>query len=150
MERVVVGIDGSDASREALRFAVSEGEHHGVPVVVVHAWQLPPWPPVDPLVTAPPDYAELIPRIEEGAERLLARMVEEVVGEREAGVRVEQLPVEGPPAGVLLDTARRGDLLVVGSRGHGGFTRLLLGSVSEQVARHAPCPVVIHRTGPSE
>jgi nucleotide-binding universal stress UspA family protein len=67
------------------------------------------------------------------------------------GVAIERRVAEGAPAAVLVDESRRADLLVVGSRGHGGFTGLLLGSVSQQCAHHASCPVVIvHRdTGKS-
>jgi nucleotide-binding universal stress UspA family protein len=77
---------------------------------------------------------------------MLANLVEDVLRDRRAHVQLEQLAVEGAPTSVLLELARDGDLVVVASRGRGGFTRLLLGSVSEQVARHAPCPVLIHRT----
>ena len=59
------------------------------------------------------------------------------------GIDVRGELVEGPPASGLLEAARDADLLVVGSRGHGGFASLLLGSVSQQVSHHAPCPVVI-------
>lgn len=70
-------------------------------------------------------------------------VVEEVVGDSE--VTVEPVAIAGPPASVLVDAARDADMLVIGSRGHGGFTALLLGSVSQQLAHHAPCPLVIHR-----
>jgi nucleotide-binding universal stress UspA family protein len=61
-------------------------------------------------------------------------------------VKIERRVVEGPAASVLVDESRAADLLVVGSRGHGGFTGLLLGSVSQQCAQHAECPVVIVRS----
>jgi nucleotide-binding universal stress UspA family protein len=145
MERIVVGVDGSEPSKNALRFALEEGEQHHLPVLAVHAWS-PPFPPPDPVAIAPLDYADLFTHVQEGAERLLANLVEEAGQGRQDNLRVEQLAIEGSPASVLIETASDDDLLVVGSRGRGGFSRLLLGSVSEQVARHAPCPVLIHRT----
>ncbi|HUP33419.1 MAG TPA: universal stress protein, partial [Gaiellaceae bacterium] len=68
-----------------------------------------------------------------------------VVGGRDPGIEVERRVVPEPPVEALLDAAAGADLLVVGSRGRGGFTGLLLGSVGQQVAHHAPCPVVIVR-----
>jgi nucleotide-binding universal stress UspA family protein len=85
---------------------------------------------------------ELIAEVQEGAEALVEREVAEFVNE---SVQVEPLAVEGPAASVLVEIAEDADLLVVGSRGKGGLAALLLGSISHQVAQHAPCPVVIHR-----
>jgi nucleotide-binding universal stress UspA family protein len=65
-----------------------------------------------------------------------------------AGLEVERVVLEGPPALMLVEAAEEADLLVVGSRGYGGFTGLLLGSVSQQCAHHAHCPVVIVRSHP--
>jgi nucleotide-binding universal stress UspA family protein len=80
--------------------------------------------------------------IRKAAEELLAEAVSEAaVGD----VTIDQRLVEGPAAGALIEEAKGAQLLVVGSRGHGGFTGLLLGSVSQQCAQHAPCPVVIVR-----
>ena len=148
MEKIVVGVDGSEQSKNALRFAVAEGEQHHVGVLAVHAWSMPV-PSLEIVATTPLDYAELFANVQEGAERMLANLVEGVVQERQNGVQVEQLAIEGAPAAVLVETVGDDDLLVVGSRGRGGFARLLLGSVSEQVARHAPCPVLIHRSSSS-
>jgi nucleotide-binding universal stress UspA family protein len=148
MEKIVVGIDGSEESRNALRFAVEEGEAHGARVVALHAWEAPV-AAVDPSLTAPPvDYPALLVEVREAAERFAETFVEEAVGDKRD--RVEPLAVEGSAAAALLDAAEDADLVVVGSRGHGGFARLVLGSVSEQVAHHAPCPVVIHRTRESK
>jgi nucleotide-binding universal stress UspA family protein len=145
MDRIVVGVDGSESSRNALRFAVQEGEQHHIPVLAVHAWEVP-FSPVDVVTVHPSDYVDLFAHAQEGAERLLANEVDEAVGGQQNGVTVEQLAIEGAPATVLIETAREEDVIVVGSRGGGSFIHLLLGSVSERVARHAPCPVVIHRT----
>jgi nucleotide-binding universal stress UspA family protein len=86
----------------------------------------------------------ILPELREISDRLIASVVKEVVGEG-SDVPVEPSAVEGPAAAVLTDSARDADLLVVGSRGHGGFTGLLLGSVGQQLAHHSPCPVVIYR-----
>jgi nucleotide-binding universal stress UspA family protein len=80
--------------------------------------------------------------VESGAHRLVDDMIERL-GEKAASVEVERTVVPGGPASSLLDAAEGADLVVVGRRGLGGFGRLLLGSVSEHVARHAPCPVVV-------
>lgn len=82
--------------------------------------------------------------LERWAEQVIASAVKEVAAERPA-VEVEPVAAEGPAAQILLDAAGDADLLVVGSRGHGGFAGLLLGSVSAQCAHHAGCPVVIIR-----
>jgi nucleotide-binding universal stress UspA family protein len=148
MDRIVVGIDGSEQSKGALRYAVEEGRVHGAPVVAVLAWDAPV-PPADATIAPPVDFPALLAEAQAEAEGLLEDVVAEVVGADADGVRVERRAIEGPPAAVLLDAAGVADLLVVGSRGRGGFARLLLGSVSEQVAHHAPCPVLIHRTGRS-
>jgi nucleotide-binding universal stress UspA family protein len=146
MDKIVVGIDGSEQSKGALRFALEEGELRRIPVVAVHAWTAP-IPPADPMVVGPAiDYPTEVGRLQEAAEQLAERVVAEVVRSTQVSVRVEHQVVEGPAAGALLDRAGDDDMIVVGSRGHGGLAKLLLGSVSDEVARHAECPVVIHRT----
>jgi nucleotide-binding universal stress UspA family protein len=144
VKRIVVGVDGSDASKAALRWALAEAKLRGDSVLAVHAWQVP----VLPVDVGPPpvpalDTVTMLPDLERNARALVERVVEEVAAD--AGVEVETVAIEGAPATVLIDAARDAELLVVGSRGHGGFLGLLLGSVSMQVALHAPCPVVIDR-----
>jgi nucleotide-binding universal stress UspA family protein len=141
---IVVGVDGSDRSRQALRWAVAEAKLRKDKVLAVHAWEPPILPAVDiPPAPDPPVYLpELIAHVQEGAEALVERVTAEF---RNEGVEVEPLAIEGAPAPVLVEVAEDADLLVVGSRGRGGLTGLLLGSISQQVAQHAPCPVVIHR-----
>ena len=85
----------------------------------------------------------LIVHVQEGAEALVERAVSDFGNE---GVEIEPLAIEGSAASVLVEVAEDADLLVVGSRGTGGLAALPLGSVSQQVAQHAPCPVVIHRS----
>jgi nucleotide-binding universal stress UspA family protein len=143
MAKIVAGIDGSDSSKEALRWAVDEARLRRADVIAVHAWQVPP--PVPSLGGAPGlEMVDITPQLKESAEKLAQAVVAEVVGDA-ADVNVQPVAVEGPAANVLIDAAEGADVLVVGSRGHGGFVSLLLGSVSQQVAAHAPCPVLIHR-----
>lgn len=139
MARIVVGVDGSGPSLAALRWAVDEGRRRGAAVEAVHAWSYP----------AVTSVAGLVPRPAAAHDDLAAEAQAvlddpcDALGPEGAGVaRVLQ---EGPVARCLLEAAEGADLLVVGSRGRGGFAGLLLGSVSQQVAHHAPCPVVIVR-----
>jgi nucleotide-binding universal stress UspA family protein len=133
--RVVVGVDGSSGAQSALRWAIDEARHHHAELIVVHVWQVPylgsPYVPA-----TPPDLALL----EEEARQRLERMVAD---EDTSGVEVERRLVCGSASQTLIDLTTDADLVVVGARGHGGFVGLLLGSVSDQVARHAHCPVVI-------
>jgi nucleotide-binding universal stress UspA family protein len=140
--RLVVGVDGSEHARGALRWAVDEARLRNWVVVAVHAYTIPPYllaPEPVPLGVVAPDPA-LLQQLETAAEKLLADEIEQADTQ---DLVIEGRVVAGPPADALLTAAREGDLLVVGSRGHGGFKGLLLGSVSHQVANHAPCPVVI-------
>jgi nucleotide-binding universal stress UspA family protein len=137
--RIVVGVDGSPPSRAAFRWAVRQAEFTGATIQAVTAWQYPvatggyAWAPVAVL-----DSTDL----QEAAEKVLADELGEVVGAR-TDVRVRSEAIEGNPAQVLLEASAGADLLVVGSRGHGGFASALLGSVSQHCVHHAKCPVVI-------
>jgi nucleotide-binding universal stress UspA family protein len=145
VEKIVVGVDGSDASKEALGWALEEARLRKVRLQVVHAWEPPP--PVPDLAPGPSpgfEYVDMLPALKDSAEQEVARVVAEVAGEN-PGVELEAVAVEGPATSVLVDAAQGAQLLVVGSRGHGRFERLLLGSVSQALAQHSPCPVVIHR-----
>jgi len=139
--RIVVGVDGSPSSQAALAWAVSQAELTGATVEAVIAWHYPvmvggvPFAPIEAVQTA--DYREF-------AARTLNDAIEETVA-RDAPVKVSAAVREGNAAHALLDASDGADLLVVGSRGHGGFTEALLGSVSQACVHHAPCPVVIVR-----
>lgn len=141
--RYVVGVDGSAASIEALRWAVDEARAHGGgDIRAVLVWSLP----YVGLATsmAPEPYA--LPEtklIEQEAQQRLTSSIEALGDTSPAVLRGEV--IEGQPAGVLRELSHEADLVVVGSRGHGGFSALMLGSVSAQVVRHAHCSVVVIR-----
>jgi len=148
VDGIVEGVDDSDNSKAALRWALEEGRLRGVPVNAVHAWQPPLASPVVDVGPVPGpmlDVPVVIEKAKEAAEELVERLVQEVADDA-SGVDLRPAVVEGSPASALVDAAEGADLLVVGSRGLGGFKGLVLGSVSHQMASHAPCPVVIHRT----
>jgi nucleotide-binding universal stress UspA family protein len=132
--RIVVGVDGSGDSRLALRWAMRLARFENASIDAVGAWQFPTglaWTAV------PEDYS---PKED------LAKAVEEAVADAFGADRPDSLRVlisEGHPVQVLLDASQDALMLVVGSRGHGGFTGLLLGSVSARVAELASCPVLV-------
>lgn len=142
MEKIVVGIDGSDASKHALRWAVEDARARSAEVVALHAYEVPvPAPDASP---APPlDLPALVAEAHANAQQFVASVVEEVVGHT-VSVDVAPIAVEDAPARALVDASRDADLLVVGSHGH-GLSRLFLGSVGLECAQHAACPVVIFR-----
>jgi nucleotide-binding universal stress UspA family protein len=138
--RIVVGVDGSESSTRALRWAVRQAQLTGGSVVAVTAWHYP-----YNLGVAPVAFDGLSD-FESDAKRIQAEALAEVSG-LAPEVRVEPLTAEGHPAEVLLNASKDADLLVVGSRGHGGFAAALLGSVSLHCVLHAQCPVMVIRTG---
>jgi nucleotide-binding universal stress UspA family protein len=142
MGKIVVGVDGSEHSLAALRFALAEARLRGAKVLCVHVPHLP----VTPVVGAPAfvigDPPDLVQSLEDEARKIFESALAEAGAEAE-GVEVETLVARGGVAHELVKAAEDADLLVVGSRGHGGFVGLLLGSVSHQCAHHAACPVVI-------
>jgi nucleotide-binding universal stress UspA family protein len=140
METIVVGVDGSDSSVSALRWALREARLRGARVRVVHAWSYPQ-------VSTYHEAAHVlsVPFADEAA-ALLDRVVEDAAPDA-GGVEIEKKVVESEPAPALLEAARDASMLVVGSRGLGGFSGLLLGSVSQQCAHHATCALVIVREG---
>ncbi len=151
---VVVGVDGSPGAGEALRWALAEARLRKVPLRVVHAWTFGyagapaggygSLAYIGSLAWTGPDVGQL----GRAAGELLERAISEAVGET-ADVEIERQVVEGGAAAVLVGAAAEDDLLVVGSRGHGGFSDLLLGSVSQQCVHHSRCPVVVVRSSES-
>lgn len=136
---IVVGVDGSEGSREALRWAVDEAQLRGARVRVVHAWWAYPLRAPDD----PPDH--VAGGLGADAPAAVKAFVADTLGGGH-DVDLEIVTVQGRQASAaVLDATKGADLLVVGSRGAGGFTGLLLGSVSQQCSSHAPCPVVVVR-----
>jgi nucleotide-binding universal stress UspA family protein len=133
---VIVGIDGSPTSIDALRWALDHARRSGEKVVAVHTWE-PPFVGDLTGATVMPD-----PRIlREGAQAVLDRAI--AAAEPPAGVDVRGEVIEGAAAMRLIERAADADLLVVGARGHGGFIGLLVGSVATQCVNHSHVPVVV-------
>jgi nucleotide-binding universal stress UspA family protein len=136
---IVVGFDGSPLAERALAWAVAEGGLRGMPVHVVRAWVL---------ATAIPEADApfgSVPSMDECQDAVAARLGEATGSLGQTSVRLHRHVVHGPAARTLIAAAAHADLLVVGGRGRGGFIGLRLGSVAEQVVRHAPCTVVVVR-----
>jgi nucleotide-binding universal stress UspA family protein len=141
---LVVGVDGSNGSSEAPRWAIAEARLRSVPLRAIHAWTYS-----QPLVSALAGYAYGTESVDYTvddrweAEQRLERATSELGEEHE--IEIERVVAAGSAAQVLIHAVAETDLLVVGPRGHGGFTNLLIGSVSRQCAPHSRCPVVIVR-----
>ena len=138
-QRIVVGVDGSQSSKAALRWAIRQAKLAGASVDAVTAWRYPTGYGWAPIADGEIDF-------ETEAKKTLVEALGEVSG-LEPEVPVRPLVAEGHAAEVLLRTAQGADLLVVGSRGHGGFTSALVGSVSLYCVLHAHCPVLVLRDG---
>ena len=138
---IVVGVDGSEGSHRALRWAWEEAREHGAKLLVVTVWN-PPAPPMAPPYGSYPWEGSF--DVSGTAKHISTTSIDEVLGP-DPGVIVESAVEQGNAARVLLDKSATADLLVVGSRGHGGFAGMLLGSVSHHVTAHANCPVAIVR-----
>lgn len=125
---IVVGFDGSEGARQALAWAAAEAALRGERICVVKAWS--------------PGEFGTDAEIAEYQEEHLRQEVSDLMKDHE-GVAWQSQAIRGSAARVLLEEAAGADMLVVGSRGHGGFTGLLMGSVSQQVITHAGAPVVV-------
>jgi nucleotide-binding universal stress UspA family protein len=136
---IVVGVDGSEHSEVALRWASTEAHRRGLGLQVVTCWSYPmlPWGPYQPPLSGQDFEAE--------ARRIAETEVETVLGADRGSLDVQISVLEGAASLRLLDYDKAADMIVVGSRGRGGFAGLLLGSVSQHLAEHARCPVVIVR-----
>ena len=137
--RVVVGSDGSPGSIRALAWAGNEAREHGAKLHVVTAYTVPA-PPLAVGYGAPPWREE--DEWREDAAAILHQTLREALGE-DPGVEIAAEVVAGSPAKALIDASEQADLLVVGTRGHGGFAGMLLGSVSQHLAAHAACTVAV-------
>jgi nucleotide-binding universal stress UspA family protein len=141
---IVVGIDGSEASREALRWAVEEAKLRDARLVAVHAWSFVPAQPLgEPGMLAVPagDLAGQLSAESDAATTALDSAVDAASGG--AGVEIEKKVVEEDPGEAIISAAADADLIVVGSHGRTGLKAALLGSVSRHVVDHAQCPVVV-------
>ncbi|WP_017591518.1 universal stress protein [Nocardiopsis potens] len=142
--RIVVGLDGSEQSVGALRFAMAEAARLGAAVTAVRAWRLVPR--LDPMPSDGAAVAEAHNAMSQKVSEDMRRTVEEARTGETADVDVEVETVEGQPAHTLITAGGGADMLVVGSRGRGGFAGLLLGSVSQTVLHHSEVPVVVVRS----
>ena len=139
--RIVAGVDGSDSSLSALRWAIRQAGLTGAAVDAVAAWHFPAaaasygYVPVG--TGEDNDFKEI-------TEKVLADAISSTL-DPGSDVRVRSHVIEGNAAQVLIDASDGAELLVVGSRGHGGFTEALLGSVSQHCVHYAHCPVVVIR-----
>ena len=140
--RIVVGIDGSQASRHALLWALAEARTRRAALEAVHVWRYPAWT-YAPMIMTPPVFAhdDLVSE----ARAVLDHAVDEVLAGEADPPAIERLILEGAAAEQLVKHAGDADLLVVGHRGRRGFAGLLLGSIAHQGAAHAAYPVVIVR-----
>lgn len=139
-QRIVVGIDDSDSARQALHWAMNEAELRKVPVHAIHTLTYVTW--AEPWVI--PSVDNVRESVMADAKSFLSTEIEKALQEH-VGVQVEQVVAEGPAAEILIEASKDAEMVVVGSRGRGGFAGLLLGSVSQHVVHHAHCPVVVVR-----
>ena len=135
MQKIVVGVDGSEGSQKALQWAIEEAGRRDATVEALHAWE--------PRLTAGLYSGAVFTEesVQEAGEKVLDDTI--AAADPAGSTKVERRCVTAQPAAALIEAGKDADLLVVGSRGIGGFYRLLIGSVSSQVAHHAPCPVVV-------
>jgi nucleotide-binding universal stress UspA family protein len=137
---VVVGVDGSPSSRKALTWAAAEAAEHGAGLVVVNVWEHTLAPPAGSVSVS----EKYVPDSSQRTAEELLTEIKEVLGE-DPPVVVQPTVKQGNPAKVLIEQSADADLLVVGTRGHGGFRGLVLGSVSQHVAGYAKCSVAVIR-----
>lgn len=139
---IVVGIDGSEGSKAALSWAIEEARLRRTPLTALTAWSIPPIAVAYGLASAIDE--EFLESVRTAASGLLDDVLAGFDQEAQ-GVELHAMVAEGPAVEVLVEASSDAELLVVGSRGLGGFKELLLGSVSHQCAQHAHCPIVIVR-----
>ena len=140
MSGITVGIDGSAHSTRALEWAIKEAavRHAPVTVLTVHTVPMSGW--TGNPITLPQD-AEDQEKAQQAAEEMTLKATSQLGAAKPSSVTVRA--ISGFPVQELIEASRTADLMVVGSRGAGGFARLMIGSVSSQVVHHAHCPVVV-------
>ncbi len=142
---IVVGVDGSNASREALRWGAEEARLRSARLVALHSWSfVPPQPIGDPGMLAMPagDLPGQLAAESDAARMALDEAVSEALGS-EHGIDVEVKLVEGDAGDALVAESADAELVVVGSHGRSGLKAAILGSVSRHVVDHAACAVVV-------
>jgi nucleotide-binding universal stress UspA family protein len=139
--RVLVGIDGSSPARAALEFAVGEARMRGATLTAIMAVELPDYAWIDPYGTRAHPADDTLERSRRELDRMLAAAGTE-------GLDVDPVVTATPAPQALVDRSAGSDLLVIGSRGHGGFRGLVLGSVSMHCVLHAHCPVTVVHSEP--
>ena len=145
--RIVVGVEGSGYARAALIWAIEEAHHRDAVVEVVTCYS-PPYVPAAPdLGYVPLDSFDLLSEVE----KMQTEVIDSAVRCADCpDVEIREVVKKGRAADTLMAAAEGADMLVVGNRGRGGFAGLRLGSVSQSIAHHSPCPLVIVRTGLAE
>lgn len=143
---IVVGIDDSPGARRALQWAAKEARLHDVRLDVLHVWAIPAQWAQGYGVEWTIDLADLGGDAQTVAEELVAG----TLSDAERPVDMNVAAVEGNASSILLEASKSAKMLVVGTRGRGGFARLLLGSVSNAIVHHAVCPVVIIPPEPAD
>jgi nucleotide-binding universal stress UspA family protein len=138
---VVVGDDGSAGAGRAVRYAAEEARRRGTTLHVLRAWTIVSAPRPDDL---PAGIAASMTELEAATRAAEEARVADLLGDPPP-TPVEVHTCHGPPAQSLLKAAETADVVVVGSRGRGGFASLVLGSVAEQVVRHSAAPVIVVR-----
>ncbi len=137
---VVVGVDGSPRSHKALAWAAAEAADHRADLVVVNVWEHTLPPPTGSVSVS----ERYVPDPSQRTPEDFLQEITKVLGE-DPPVLVQPRVKQGAAAKVLIEESADADLLVVGTRGHGGFKGLVLGSVSQHVAAYARCPVTVVR-----
>jgi len=142
MSGIVVGIDGSAGSERALEWAAAEARTRKLPLTLVSAWHAPSAAMAAGMAWGGVNPGDVSGELRTYATKRLDAVCREHADEL-ADVEVMRSVVQDSAAPALIDAAEGADLLVVGTRGHGGFAGLLLGSVSQQCVHHSPCPIVV-------
>jgi nucleotide-binding universal stress UspA family protein len=137
---VLVGVDGSASSHKALAWAADEAADHEADLVVLNVWEHTLLPPAGSVSVS----EKYVPDPSQRTAEDLLEEIKAVLGD-DPPVLVQPRVKQGSPAKVLIEESSDADLLVVGTRGHGGFRGLVLGSVSQHVAAYAKCPVTVVR-----
>lgn len=136
--RVIVGVDGSPSANAATEWAAQEAEIRNASLELIHAWNYPN--------LGYGGYVAVLEDFEKDAAGVLEGIANKVRGAHPSLTLISSL-IQGPTAQTIIDRAKEADMVVVGSRGKGGFTGLLLGSVGQQLVHHCPAPVVIIHLG---